>query len=118
MRPNEYQVACIRTTIDKYKNLDLVQPYADLLHAHLGMSSEVGEIGDCLKKHFIYGQPLDSDNLVEECGDLMWYICLMLSTAACVSTLEECMQKNIDKLKLRYPEKFTEQDALERKDKQ
>src|SRR5271166_1924160 len=117
MTPNEYQQQCNRTCLPNYEKLsnNIRQIHQHLIHAHLGISSEAGEIGDCLKKHFIYGQPLDTDNLIEECGDILWYVSLMVS--ACGSTLESCMEENIRKLKIRYPEKFTERDAKERKDK-
>ena len=117
MTPNEYQFNASRTCKPNYEKLsNTLRPMEQhVLHAHMGISSEAGELGDCIKRHFIYGQPLDNINLVEECGDLLWYISLMLS--ACGSTMEQAMQENISKLKIRYPEKFTEQDALERKDK-
>jgi NTP pyrophosphatase (non-canonical NTP hydrolase) len=86
-----------------------------IIHAHMGISSESGEIGDCIKKYYIYNQPLDYINLLEECGDLLWYVSLMVS--ACGSNLEHVMEQNIEKLKIRYPEKFTEHHAKERLDK-
>lgn len=117
MTPNEYQKESIGTALLNYRRLSekLTNSHQQILHAHLGLSSETGEIGDAIKKHFIYGRPLDYDNLKEECGDLLWYIALMLS--ACGYTMESCMEDNIQKLKIRYPEKFTERDAMERKDK-
>jgi NTP pyrophosphatase (non-canonical NTP hydrolase) len=81
----------------------------------LKLSSESGELNDALVKHVCYNQPLDIANIQEECGDLLWYIALILTYTG--STMEFCMQDNIDKLKLRYPEKFTEELAKERKDK-
>jgi len=115
MSPNEYQAAAQRTYPESYKNLTSLDGVNHLIHAHLGMSSETGEVADALKKHLVYGQPLDSTNIVEECGDKLWYIALALS--ACDCTLEECMEANINKLKIRYPEKFTEQCAISRADK-
>ena len=43
-------------------------------HMGLGIVGEVGEIIDALKKHHIYGKPLDRANLVEELGDVCWYV--------------------------------------------
>lgn len=118
MTPNQYQEAASRTSLPSYSRLDVTLPSMEqqLIHAHLGISSEAGEIGDCLKKYFIYGQYLDADNLVEECGDILWYVALMLTS--CGVTLEECMTDNIEKLRIRYPEKFTEELAAKRLDKQ
>lgn len=45
-----------------------------LRHAALGIIGEVGEIADCWKKHSIYDQPLNVENMVEELGDLKFYI--------------------------------------------
>ena len=88
---------------------------AKLLHAHLGLSSEVGEIGDALKKHIAYGKPLDTENLIEEVGDVMWYIACLVSALG--ADFESILTQNIDKLKKRYPEGFTEKHATMRLDK-
>lgn len=86
-----------------------------LVHAQLGLTTEVGELADAVKKFLIYGQKLDRENVIEECGDILWYLTLALDTIG--SSVDEAMQNNVNKLKLRYPEKFTEKDAAERKDK-
>ena len=118
MSPNEYQQAASRTCLKEYEKLcHYIRPNLQhIIHAHLGLSSETGEVGDAIKKHIIYGQPLDIDNLIEECGDILWYVSLMVS--ACGATMEQTMEMNIEKLKRRYPEKFTEQHAAMRLDKQ
>jgi NTP pyrophosphatase (non-canonical NTP hydrolase) len=85
---------------------------AQLLHAFLGLASETGELADALKKHIMYGSALDEINVLEEIGDLSWYCALALT--AVKRTMEECMQKNIDKLRARYGDKFTQAAALTR----
>lgn len=45
-----------------------------LEHAILGMVGEIGEIADAYKKHWIYERPLDTVNMLEELGDLRFYI--------------------------------------------
>jgi len=45
-------------------------------HASLGALTEVGELLDNFKKHLAYGRQLDLPNLLEECGDLNWYLAL------------------------------------------
>ena len=67
---------------------------------------------DQLKKHIFYGKELDLTNITEECGDLFWYLAEVL-TSIDVKFID-VMQKNIDKLRARYPEEFTQQDALNR----
>lgn len=104
-----YQTAALRTA----KPMETVDD--DLLHAALGLSGEVGEFADALKKHFFYGAPLDRANCKEELGDILWYIAL--GAAALGTTLGELAEQNIAKLRKRYPEKFTEQLAAARLDK-
>ena len=73
---------------------------------------------DQLKKHIVYGKELDLVNLAEECGDVFWYLALCISTLAELmgrdpAELEQSIKQiNIAKLKARYPEKFTETDAV------
>jgi len=117
MTPNEYQNQASRTCLKDYETFKNIQSsHRHIIHAHLGLSSETGEIGDAIKKHVIYGQPLDIANLLEECGDILWYVSLMVS--ACDSSLEQVMEMNIDKLRKRYPNNFTEELAAKRLDKQ
>ena len=84
-----------------------------LLHAVLGLASEVGEFADQLKKHLFYGKPLDKVNLSEESGDLLWYLALAANVEGMCS-LDENMERNIAKLKARYGDKFTEHLAANR----
>jgi len=83
-----------------------------LLHAGIGLSTEAGEFLDALKKHIFYGKKLDRVNLKEEMGDLFWYLAI-----ACDELdveFETLMERNIEKLKARYGEKFTEERAEKR----
>jgi NTP pyrophosphatase (non-canonical NTP hydrolase) len=86
-----------------------------LVHAAMGISGEAGEIVDAVKKHSIYGKPLDTENVLEECGDVLFYLVAMLQE--CGYTLMDAMEHNQNKLAKRYPNGWNEQDAIERKDK-
>lgn len=86
-----------------------------IIHASIGMSGETGEILDTVKKSMMYGKELDTSNLKEECGDVLWYMAIMLHELG--SSFEEVMKLNVDKLSKRYPNGFTEADAIARKDK-
>ena len=40
----------------------------------VGLSEEVGEVNNVIK-HFLWnGEPIDKAKLVEECGDVLWYL--------------------------------------------
>lgn len=83
-----------------------------LMHYSMGLCTEAAEVQDMLKKVFIYGKDFDPVNLKEELGDIMWYMARIC--AACGWEFEELAQLNIDKLKLRYGDKFTKHAALNR----
>lgn len=95
--------------------LKLSKSWCDLLHAQIGINTESGEFGDAIKKTLIYGQDIDTDNMKEELGDLLWYIAL--AARALDTSIESLIEDNHNKLKIRYPEKFTEELAKERLDK-
>lgn len=83
-----------------------------LLHAALGLQTEAGEFADPIKKYVFYGKPIDHVLLEEELGDLTWYIALACNALGL--DMMAVMEKNVAKLKQRYPEKFTEDKALNR----
>jgi len=88
----------------------------NLTHAALGLAGESGEFVDAVKKAAIYNRPLDKENLLEEMGDLLWYVAL-----ACESlgvSMADVAQQNIDKLKKRYPDAYADEYASLRLDKQ
>ena len=82
------------------------------LHMAIGASTEANELLDAYKKSFAYGKTLDKTNVGEEIFDTFWYLlnlCRILGIDP-----EVGMQNNIDKLKARYPEKFTQDAAINR----
>lgn len=105
MKFEDYLGASERTLIDKGHDLNL-------LHAAMGISTEAGELMDAFKRKIFYGKPLDVVNVKEEIGDLMWYVAILMRELDL--DLEEVLQLNIDKLRARFPERFTEQHALNR----
>ena len=72
-----------------------------IIHACFGMCGEAGEIIDYVKKGVFYGKDMDTQHLVEEVGDLMWYINLLVSDLGV--TWDEVLTTNIRKLEARYP---------------
>ncbi|RLI65901.1 MAG: hypothetical protein DRO67_01990 [Candidatus Asgardarchaeum californiense] len=87
----------------------------ETLHGIIGISTEAGELLDAVKKGLFYGHAPDMDNIREEIGDIMWYIMAVVRAEGW--SLEEIMQENIDKLRIRYPEQFTKELSKDRLDK-
>lgn len=89
---------------------------ANLIHMVLGISGEAGELLDAIKKCTIYNRPLDRKNVIEELGDLDFYMEGLRQ--ALEITREECLKANIEKLSKRYPGiRYTDEAAKERLDK-
>lgn len=91
---------------------ELNQNMIDLIHAELGIRSECCELSQAICASILDNKELDKVNLQEELGDLLWYIAL--AARAIGTDFETLMEKNIEKLKVRFPDKFTEEKAVER----
>lgn len=86
-------------------------PGPELVHGVLGIFTEAGELLELLKNRLQTGK-LDQDEMIEELGDLFWYTALLCE--ALEIDMEDVWERNIEKLQARYPEKFTEELALNR----
>lgn len=113
MEANNYQNLALRTESSRAPlNLSYSLKYCRLLHAAIGLCTEAGEFIDPIKKNMFYEKILDEVNLKEEIGDLLWYIAIACD--ALETTIEDEMERNIRKLIKRFPEKFTEEAAINR----
>lgn len=84
-------------------------------HAALGIAGEAGEIVDAVKKHWTYNKPLDRAYLIEEIGDLMFYVQALCNLQGI--TLQAVVEANVEKLTRRYPQGYSDAAALARADK-
>lgn len=82
-----------------------------LFHHTIGIATEVNELMLALTKAAVTGN-LDKVNISEELADTQWYIANAANTLQI--DLGEAMERNIAKLQARYPEKFTEEAAVNR----
>lgn len=95
---------------------DLDPEKADLLHMAIGVSGEAGELLDAVKKSAIYGKSLDHKNMVEELGDLEFYMSRIRQIIGV--TRDEVLERNFDKLSKRYSDgTYTNSQAQKRMDK-
>ncbi len=112
MTANDYQRAAMRTASGM--NYDQVGGNGLLLNGVMGLNGEAGECIDIMKKHVFQGHELDREHLIEELGDVAWY--LAVSCEAVGVTLGEVMQRNVDKLKKRYPDGFDKSRSIKREE--
>lgn len=110
MNPNKFI-----ESVESLENNDLDLSNTRVLHAVLGIAGESGELVDLVKKSVVYHQPLKTDLVKEELGDLLHYIAMLISANGW--TFEEVMEGNFVKLKKRYPEGYSNKAALARADK-
>lgn len=108
MTINEYQLLAMRT-----KNPELSKEQI-LINSAMGLCGEAGEFIDSIKKWYAHGHELDREHLIKELGDVAWY--LAEAAYALDISLEEVLSRNIDKLRARYPEGFSEEGSKNRKD--
>lgn len=92
--------------------IDQIEGFYDVMHAALGQMSEASEVLVSIINSALEGKPLDVKNLREEAGDNMWYTALLLR--AIKSDFEEAGEININKLKVRFPDKFDSDKAINR----
>lgn len=110
MTPTEYIKAALRTESAKW--LSIATQDARVLHAAIGICTEAGELLDVVKKFLFYGKEPETTNMIEEVGDVLWYVAILCDVLGV--SLENIMARNIAKLHKRYPAKFTSEAANNR----
>ena len=106
MTINEYQSLAMRTLNSELSKKDI------LINGVMGLCGESGEAIDIVKKHLAQGHELDREKLIKELGDVAWYLA---ETAYALDVpLEEVLQRNIDKLRARYPQGFEASRSIDR----
>ena len=80
----------------------------------LGLAGEAGEVADYIKKVFGHGHTLDAEKLKKELGDVLWYVSDICSKFG--FSLDEVAKLNVEKLKARYPNGFSQAMSQNRKE--
>ena len=93
---------------------EITKDLGGIFNACLGLSGEVGELNDMIKKWIFHEKPFDEEHAKKELGDVMWYVAMMCESFGW--DLDEIMQMNVDKLKARYPKGFSVERANNRKE--
>ncbi len=104
----------MRERIDYLNSSDIEM--SRLLTAGIGLSGEVGEFNEIIKKVMFHEKTFDDvahEHMTRELGDVMWYVaqaCLALKV-----DLVDVINGNKEKLSKRFPQKlFNEQDDANR----
>lgn len=82
-------------------------------HCIRGIVGECGELEDALKKHLNYGLPLDENNIKEELGDVLFYLCLLSTTIDAESILAGYLPELDPNMKFHFPGKFSKTQLLD-----
>lgn len=106
---DDYQRAALRTAQVDSMSVDEL-----LLNGVMGLCGEAGEVIDLVKKTRFQGHGMDYDALEKELGDVAWY--LAIASYAAGFKLSAIMERNIEKLKERYPEGFDKSRSIHRKE--
>jgi hypothetical protein len=93
-------------------NFQLANLDVRLTHAALGCFTESGELLEAIKAQYETGI-IDRVNFGEEIGgDISWYQAIGIDAAGL--DLDDQRAKNIEKLRIRFPDKFSSENAITR----
>lgn len=104
----EYQQAAVRTI---NRSLTTEQRMVD---AAAGLAEEAGEVLGLVRKHVFMHHELDRARLLTELGDALW--CLTGVAAAVGVSLDEVAAANVEKLRRRYPDGYSDSASARRGD--
>jgi NTP pyrophosphatase (non-canonical NTP hydrolase) len=90
---------------------DMTEKQKRLLNWAVGLG-EVGELQNLIKKHVYHGHDLDVDAVLDEMGDVLWYLAQIATTLDV--PLSDVATLNIHKLRNRYPQGFSPERSINR----
>ena len=105
-------------TLDEYQELAARTAGAGgdgdrrLIISALGLAGEAGEFANMVKKLTAHGHKISPEILADELGDVLWYVAEAATT--CGLSLGDLAQQNVEKLRQRYPEGFSEERSRNR----
>lgn len=85
-----------------------------LVMTAMGLAGESGEVIDHIKKYVFHKHELDRDKIEKEIGDTLWYLTALCNTLA--MPLKEVLDKNVEKLRNRYPNGFDAERSRNREE--
>lgn len=101
-------------TLHKEQYANLSNSDIRIIHCIIGILTEAAELSEIAVKLLTDGR-VDYINLIEEIGDCAWYSALGIDECSKILKSDiDVLNINIEKLKQRYPCKFTEENAIDR----
>ena len=107
-------------SFERYQSLAFItsgaggdDPELALTVSALGLAGEAGEVADLIKKMIGHGHSIPKAKLLDEIGDVLWYIADICSKLGL--DMEKAASGNIAKLAKRYPDGFSEERSKNRK---
>lgn len=85
-----------------------------LLNYTLGIAGEAGEVADIIKKHFFHGHTLNVADVVDELGDVLFYVQALCNVLGV--DMSQLILTNARKLSVRYPNGFDPEKSKNRED--
>lgn len=98
----KYQQECKRTVRD-FKSKE-----HEIMTWGLGIAGESGDVAGCIKKTYIHMNDQTAGTR-ENLGDVLWYVAMICNFYGW--DIEDIFKENMEKLRKRYPDGFTEKDA-------
>lgn len=91
------------------RDLSLTEREKRQFHAIIGVITEAGELAEILLNRLTgVTAEMDAAHIGEEMGDVLWYVA---ESAANGTPMSRMMTTNIEKLRVRFPNKFDAEDA-------
>ena len=113
MHASDYQNLSARTLIDS-RDVSWSPDEAMLAGLALGLAGEAGEVVELVKKGVFHRHGLDKAGFEKELGDVLWYVAALCTRLGL--DMAAVMEKNIEKLRQRYPDGFSTAGSLRRAD--
>ncbi len=98
----EYQELC-KLSAKKFETEE-----HEILTWGLGIAGEAGDVASCIKKTVAHKND-QREGIKENIGDTLWYMAMICNFYNW--DFQEILNENLEKLKKRYPQGFTEKDA-------
>jgi len=103
--PEAYKQGCIDGWQEYIDETERSYPFINMskfFHGFCGVVSELPELANGLIHTTDEENEMTRTNFIEECGDMLFYVTMMLNSVG--ATLDDALSMNVDKLIARYPE--------------